>query len=151
MALDWTNIATLVGGWFLAQLGSRFESKRSTANALVLARESRRYELGKEAYKAAMKAIGLGFEIADEDRTPSPDEVRQLLLDYYGAIKDARVVFGLPFSGKESEEIIDAFFIVPVAREKASDVNSAKTKAKDILRKHQNEFEEAWRRTIHGE
>lgn len=150
MALDWTNIVTLVGGWALAQVGSYIDSKRSMASARAIARDTRRYELGREGYKAAMAAINLGLDIAGEQLQPTPDEMHEILLKFFDPIRDARIAFAIPMTHREIAELIEAVFTVPTAVEKGGDIEAAKTKAFAILNKHRREITDAWKEVLHG-
>lgn len=151
MSLDWSNLVFLVIGWILSRLGEYFSSRQSLSNAIAVARDTRRYEVGRESYKTAMAAINIGLDVAAQRRTPSPDEMHEMLNEFYDPLRDARINLGLPMTGEVTGELIDAIFAVPRAAEEGGDVRAAGERALVILHRHRDEITDAWHRILHGD
>lgn len=151
MALDWTHVVTLVGGWALSQLGSYLESKRAVASASTLSRENRLFEIGRDAYKAGMAAVDVGHDVVlGRLELNTPEKVDEVYTKFFNPILDARIAFGLPVTSEVKKEIFNVIFMVSTTHAKGADLEKMRNSAVESLNRQREEIIGAWRRVLHG-
>ncbi len=156
MPIDWAGVVKdlilITFGALLSGLSGDFVGRRATDTQLMMAREERRFDVGREAYKAAMGAIDRARKMAF--RLAPPAEIHEFAADLTLRIEDARVILGLPGLKEKRLELYDAceeFFGWFSGPRSADDFDVKMKRFISATNQYEFELTEAWQSIIEGE
>ncbi|HET8563800.1 MAG TPA: hypothetical protein VFM35_08025 [Candidatus Binatia bacterium] len=157
-ASPWFQLFLVAFGSALALLVQYLTNLQSAQTNLALARDQRRFEVGRAAYDKAHDALVLLFNFMlraiEQPTVHAPDAV-DVLNKISKPLLDARIVFGLT-TDKVKIALEEAVFDLVRGAEilanesNPAQLNEAIQRVQTLIREQREEFEHAWRRTIEG-
>ena len=149
MEVFW-DLAKIAFGSALALVASYIGNRQSASTTLAVARATRRFEVGREAYKSAQAAIQAGRHILTlENLPPLGEEAISMISSFYQPLVDARINLALPVTLEMKAELVGAVFAVFLAHERGQDTNPAKDRLRLEISKHEDEIVTAWQQIVH--
>jgi hypothetical protein len=142
------QLALLVTGSILTLLATQVSGRLAAQQAREGAHRDRVFQLKREAYAEAQKAWTMAQKFRYQTFPLTEDRNAEICDAIVGKLNDARLIFGLPTSAEEREQIIDAYYDIAKALDEDRDTQSAVTELVTIVSRHVNDIRDAWEREL---